>query len=438
MANGNVFLSSLFFGYLVIHKDASITHFGQTSDHQRLSPKQGKQSRLIWALCLASVVVYINLYTVQGMLPLIAEHFDVTGAHSTLVLSVTSFTLAFSLLFYAVISDRVGRLKPIVISLWLLACSNLLLIFATDFDSLVWVRLLQGVLLAAVPAIAMAYFKEQLAPEFMLKAAATYITANSLGGIFGRLFGGLMSQHLSWQQSMGLVFIVTLIGVAIVTFLLPRREIKPQLAHSSAKPAKLVRLQQDIQGFWGHITDRKMSLVFIIGGLAFMMMVNQFSFIQLHLMALPYELSRFNATLIFLCYLSGTFASYLSAKWIVRFGSIILFKAAFLLMVFGTLLTLVDTLWAIVLGFLITASGFFLTHSCCNSFVAIRAVNHRAKATSLYLCCYYLGAALGGPYLMVFWQHSLWQGVVVGSLTLLAMLALAILLLSRGPLEKPA
>ncbi|GGP94783.1 MFS transporter [Shewanella ulleungensis] len=382
------------------------------------------QTRLIWALCIASVVIYINLYTVQGMLPSIAEHFDVSGAQATLVLSVTSFTLAFSLLFYAVLSDRIGRLAPIVVSLWLLAASNILLIFAETFDELVWVRLLQGVLLAAVPAISMAYFKEQLAPNFMLKAAAVYIMANSMGGIVGRIFGGLMAQNLSWQSSMGLVFLVTLIGVALVTYLLPRKEIKPAVIKE--KVSLLRKIKQDFDGFMFHLSDQQMRLAYVIGGLAFMMMVNQFSFIQLHIMAEPYGLSRFNATLIFLCYSSGTFASYLSAKWILRYGSMPLFRVALALMVVGTLLTLVDTLIAIVVGFLITACGFFLTHSCCNSFVAMRAVSHRAKATSLYLCCYYFGASIGGPYLMMFWHEAEWNGVVVGSISLLALLLLAI------------
>ncbi|MFT6978391.1 MAG: YNFM family putative membrane transporter, partial [Shewanella psychromarinicola] len=331
------------------------------------------ETRLIWALCLASMVIYINLYTLQGMLPSIAEHFDVSGAQATLVLSVTSFTLAFSLLFYALLSDRIGRLVPIVMSLWLLAASNILLVFAQSFDALVWVRLLQGILLAAVPAISMAYFKEQLDPVFMLKAAAVYIMANSIGGIAGRLLGGLMAQYLSWQSSMGLIFIVTLMGVAFVTYLLPRREIKPSVIKEKINWRR--KAKQDFNGFMFHLSDTQMRLAYIIGGLAFMMMVNQFSFIQLHIMAEPYGLSRFQATLIFLCYLSGTFAAWLSAKWIVRYGSMPLFRVALCLMVAGTLLTLVDTLTAIVVGFLITACGFFLTHSCCNSFVAIRATS---------------------------------------------------------------
>jgi YNFM family putative membrane transporter len=382
------------------------------------------ETRLIWALCLASMVIYINLYTLQGMLPSIAEHFEVSGAQATLVLSVTSFTLAFSLLFYALLSDRIGRLVPIVMSLWLLAASNILLVFAQSFDALVWVRLLQGILLAAVPAISMAYFKEQLDPVFMLKAAAVYIMANSIGGIAGRLLGGLMAQYLSWQSSMGLIFIVTLMGVAFVTYLLPRREIKPSVIKEKINWRR--KAKQDFNGFMFHLSDTQMRLAYIIGGLAFMMMVNQFSFIQLHIMAEPYGLSRFQATLIFLCYLSGTFAAWLSAKWIVRYGSMPLFRVALCLMVAGTLLTLVDTLTAIVVGFLITACGFFLTHSCCNSFVAIRATSHRAKATSLYLCCYYLGASLGGPYLMLFWHKAEWNGVVVGSMSLLVLLLVTI------------
>jgi YNFM family putative membrane transporter len=275
-----------------------------------------------------------------------------------------------------------------------------------------------------VPAISMAYFKEQLDPVFMLKAAAVYIMANSIGGIAGRLLGGLMAQYLSWQSSMGLIFIVTLMGVAFVTYLLPRREIKPSVIKEKINWRR--KAKQDFNGFMFHLSDTQMRLAYIIGGLAFMMMVNQFSFIQLHIMAEPYGLSRFQATLIFLCYLSGTFAAWLSAKWIVRYGSMPLFRVALCLMVAGTLLTLVDTLTAIVAGFLITACGFFLTHSCCNSFVAIRATSHRAKATSLYLCCYYLGASLGGPYLMLFWHKAEWNGVVVGSMSLLVLLLVTI------------
>ena len=388
--------------------------------------RMSRDNRLIWALCVASIVIYINLYMMQGMLPLIAERFQVSAARSTLVLSVTSFTLAFSLLIYAVVSDRIGRHKPIVWSLWTLALSNLLLIYIRSFDGLVAVRLLQGVLLASLPAIAMAYFKEQLQPQTMLKAAAVYITANSFGGIVGRLLGGVLSQYFDWQSAMWVLLLVSLLGVAVTNWLLPS-------ARSAAKREHRIRRWQfrqegriDLRGFLRHLQDNQMRLAYIIGGVTFMMMVNQYSFIQLRLMAEPYYWSRFQATLIFLCYSSGTIASYFTARWITRHGQLPLFKMSLVLMLAGTLLTLLENQVTICIGFLLSSCGFFVTHSCCNSFVAMRANRHRAKATSLYLCFYYFGAAMGGPYLMMFWHHSAWQGIVVGSLLLLVVIAVAV------------
>ncbi|MDF0535693.1 MFS transporter [Shewanella sp. A32] len=388
--------------------------------------RMSRDTRLIWALCVASIGIYINLYMMQGMLPLIAEHFHVSTARSTLVLSVTSFTLAFSLLIYAVISDRIGRHKPIVWSLWALALSNLLLIYVDSFNGLVAVRLLQGVLLASLPAIAMAYFKEQLQPQTMLKAAAVYITANSFGGIVGRLLGGALSQYLDWQSAMWVLLVVSMIGVAITQWLLPSTDSATKREHRARHWQFSQEGLIDLRGFWRHLQDSQMRLAYIIGGVTFMMMVNQYSFIQLRLMDEPYDWSRFQATLIFLCYSSGTIASYFTARWISRHGQLPLFKISLLLMLSGTLLTLVENQITICIGFLLSSCGFFVTHSCCNSFVAMRANRHRAKATSLYLCFYYFGAAMGGPYLMMFWHHNAWQGIVVGSLLLMVVITIAV------------
>ncbi|MCL1127633.1 MFS transporter [Shewanella surugensis] len=368
------------------------------------------EKRLIAGISIASIVIYINLYLVQGMLPLIADHFTVSMSQATLLLSVTSFTLALSLLFFAILSDRIGRKMPALVSLYLIAFIDLLMMFTHDFSLLLILRMLQGVLLAALPAVAMAYFKDELGQDALLKAGAIYITVNSLGGIFGRLLGGTMSEYLSWTQSMQLLFVLTLIGCFLSSYYLPKcRFVKP--VHE--KPKGFVN-KTDIKGFSIHLKDLKMRLVFLIGGTAFMVMVNQFSYIQLHLMAAPFSWGRFEVTFIFLCYLSGTFASYRSGKWIQNFGlsRVLLFCIG--LMLLGVLVTLMDSITLIFFGFLISAFGFFLLHSSCNTWVAMRASEHRSKATALYLCTYYIGAAIGGPYLLPFWQHWGWNGVVLG------------------------
>ena len=100
--------------------------------------------------------------------------------------------------------------------------------------------------------------------------------------------------------------------------------------------------------------------------------------------------------------------------------------------------TLFDTVATIYIGFLISSFGFFLIHSSCNAWVAFIAKQHRAKATALYLCSYYLGAAIGGPYLLPFWQQWGWQGVVLGSMLCLSILAVLVAkLLSPAETKTP-
>ncbi|QSX39618.1 MFS transporter [Shewanella cyperi] len=386
------------------------------SQTHSLSGTDGR--RLIYGLSLASVAIFINLYLTQGMLPMLAERFDVSAGHSTLVVSVTSFSLALSLLGYALLSDRIGRRRPLIASLWLLALSNLLLFWVPDFDALLWLRLGQGMLLASVPAIAMAYLKDRLPTVMLMTAAAFYIAANSFGGIAGRLLGGVMAQYLDWNQAVLLLTLLTLLLVASAQWLLG--------IDRGADGRHERQGQGALGGFVLHLGNPYLRGLYLLGGLAFMVMVNQFSFIQLHLMAEPFGWNRFQATLIFLCYLSGTLSSGQSARLMTKLGTVPLLILSIGLMALGSILTLANTELAICLGFLCSACGFFLIHACCNSLVALGAEQHRAKATALYLCSYYLGAALGGPFLMPFWQTWHWQGVVAGSLLLIAANALAL------------
>ncbi|QQX81864.1 MFS transporter [Shewanella sp. KX20019] len=380
-----------------------------------------RELQLIGGLSIASIVIFINLYLVQGMLPLIAEAFSVSKTHATLLLSVTSFTMALSLLLFAVMSDRIGRKRPILISLYLLVIVDIIAIFIGDFSQLVALRMVQGILLASVPAMAMAYFKDELGGNVLLKAGAIYIAANSIGGIAGRLLGGLMSEYLQWHEAMMLLAALSLFGTLLAAIMLPDSQfIKPKFELGN------LSLKSDFKGFCEHLTNPRLRLIYLVGGVAFMVMVNQFSYIQLHLMASPFVQGPFEVTLIFLCYLSGTYASYRSAKWISELGIKGVFSLSVIALMLGSLFTLFNSVMTIYLGFLISSFGFFLIHSSCNAWVAFIAKQHRAKATALYLCSYYLGAAIGGPYLLPFWQQWGWQGVVFGSMICLSVLAMLV------------
>ena len=87
-----------------------------------------------------------------------------------------------------------------------------------------------------------------------------------------------------------------------------------------------------------------------------------------------------------------------------------------LIMMCGTLCTLLPGIVWIVLGFFINAFGFFLTHSLATGWVNQHATRAKASASALYLVFYYVGASTGGLYLQPFWHWLQWQGAVVGAL----------------------
>ncbi|MDX1267221.1 MAG: MFS transporter, partial [Oceanisphaera sp.] len=156
------------------------------------------KTRLWWratlTLGLGSMLVFINLYLTQPLLPLLARDFDVSALSASWALSVSTLGLAVGLLFWARVADRLGR-KPVMLGCLLVAIVlSLLMALVPNFGWLLAARGVQGFFLAGLPATAVAYMGEELTPKALVTSIGIYIAANSMGGIAGRVFGGLLAQ----------------------------------------------------------------------------------------------------------------------------------------------------------------------------------------------------------------------------------------------------
>ena len=65
--------------------------------------------RIAVAMFLAGVATFAQLYSVQPLLPELADDFGLTATQSTLSLSVSTATLGIALLFFGPLSEVVGR-----------------------------------------------------------------------------------------------------------------------------------------------------------------------------------------------------------------------------------------------------------------------------------------------------------------------------------------
>lgn len=399
--------------------------------------------RMTQALCLGSFVVFINLYLVQPLLPLLATDLGLSSLQASLSLSVSTLTLALALLVFGPLSDALGRRR---ILLWTLAggvaCSGLAL-FAEGFWSLLAVRALQGFLLGGLPAVAVAYMSDEMEQPALMMAVGLYISANSLGGISGRVAGGVIAEHWGWQASFAAIGGVSLLVLGALWQLLPRQR------RFVAQPLKLSSM---LAGLGRHLRNPRLWPVFLLGGLNFFIFVNLYSYMTFRLSEAPWSLSSQWLGLLFLTYLAGTFGASQSGRLARRLvpggaaedgeaalaiaqrrGQALTMMLGTGIVMLGTLLTLSHSLIGMLIGLSLNAFGFFLAHATASAWVGRNAEGARASASALYLTAYYLGASLGGFWLEPFWQAAGWPGVVAASVLVLAVtFSLAILCWRRA------
>ena len=91
--------------------------------------------------------------------------FDVSPASSTLTVSLTTLGLGVALLVAGPLSDVVGRTRLIHLSLARLGRRRRRRARSPQWSALLALRLLEGVALAGLPAVATAYLREELHPS---------------------------------------------------------------------------------------------------------------------------------------------------------------------------------------------------------------------------------------------------------------------------------
>ncbi|WP_319781526.1 MFS transporter [Oceanisphaera sp. IT1-181] len=369
--------------------------------------------RATLVLGLGSMLVFINLYIAQPLLPLLASDFSVSALSATWVLSISTLGLALGLLFWARVADQLGR-KPVMLGCLLVALVlGLVVSQLSQFSTLLLVRGLQGFFLAGLPATAVAYMSEEFTPRALVTSIGVYIAANSLGGIAGRVFGGLLAEWGGqWQTSfMVLAGLSLLLWLPLVKWLPASQYFVP--SHKGQGTTALVK----------HIKNPLLWPIYLVGGLNFMVFLNQYTYVAFYLSAPPIQLASAALGLLFLTYLSGTFASSISGWLINRFGLCQTLLAAIAIMAIGNLGLLSPKLPVILLTLFVDSFAFFLAHACASSWVGRSVTQHRALASALYLVFYYLGASLGGLYLYPFWAWAGLPGVMLGSVLVLLVTA---------------
>ena len=172
------------------------------------------------------------------------------------------------------------------------------------------------------------------------------------------------------------------------------------------------RLDEAVGQLLGNLRSPTLVVIYLQAFLTMGGFVAMYNFLGFRLAGPPFQLPLWLTSLIFLAYLAGTLSSPRAGVLASRLGRKPVLIGGNLVMITGVALTLVPSIWMIILGMVVLTAGFFAAHAVAAGWAGASAVAGRSQSTSLYNLGYYAGSSvfgfLGGTFLAL----AGWAGTV--------------------------
>ncbi|HET6989370.1 MAG TPA: MFS transporter [Kribbella sp.] len=386
-------------------------------------PGDPEYRRLSIALFAAGLATFALLYSTQPLLPELVDAFHVSPSQSAFSVSIATLGLGIALLIAGPASEVIGRTT---LMRWSVAATSgfaLLSSVAPTWHTLLLLRGLQGVAMAGLPAVAMAYLREEVHSDSHARASGLYIAGTAVGGMAGRLIAGGLADVGGWRFATGGIAVVGVLCAAVVWLLLPAsRNFRP----TSPSPRHLLQQTSRV------LRDPALLALYGIAATAVGAFVAVYNGAVFRLSGAPYQLSAGAAGLVFCVYLLGSVGSATAGSLADRFGRRAVVPVGCLITLAGVAVTLAAPLPLIVLGLALMTAGFFAIHGVASGWVPARAHasgGGTGQASSMYLFSFYLGSSVFGGLAGTAWSREGWNGVALeAGVLFLVTLVLAVLL----------
>jgi EmrB/QacA subfamily drug resistance transporter len=155
---------------------------------------------LLIVCCVAQFMVILDLSIVNVALPSIQSSLGFSAPELQWIVDAYSITFAGFLMLGGRAADHFGQRRMFVWALFVFAAASLAGGLAPDRGMLVAARAVQGLGGALMAACSLAVITSSFAPGPQLhRAIGAWAAMNGLGGAAGMLFGGIITQELSWR-----------------------------------------------------------------------------------------------------------------------------------------------------------------------------------------------------------------------------------------------
>lgn len=321
--------------------------------------------------CVFSVDIYIP------SMPVMAEAFGTSQEMMQFSISAGLIGTSLATPIIGPISDAVGRWRILVFSQIFFTLACFATIFATNIETFIFCRFVQGIGGAAAFAIGFACVTD----VFKGTRAAIYIsyltTTITLSLVVAPLFGGAFAAYLPWQAAFVFLTALAALSTAVLYWRLPE----------TLQAPNPFSIRNTFAAFGSMMADKRFMVMatvpsLLIGGIIVFMSTGAFYFINE--LGIPAVLYGVFQGIIMFC---NTMASYLSGRLIERLGLTKTTLLGVTLFSFGSLSFAAIALWApeqtaaMIFAVSLYASGLGLTFNTMTA-QSMDAFRHKAGTAS--------------------------------------------------------
>ncbi|NWD27058.1 MFS transporter [Pseudomonas yamanorum] len=364
------------------------------------------------ALFLCGCAAFLNLYATQSILQTFAASFQVSARAAGWSITVTTLAVALTAPFVSRLTGRFEQRTVISVAALLLAVPALMTAYANSLAELLVWRFIEGMLIPVVFATSVAYIGDRWRGGTVTEVTSLYVAGTVLGGFAGRFVTGVMTEYVGWREAFELLAVLSLMVGGFIQFLLPDNP--PRVARPSTT--------------WSDVLGTPLLAAYAVGFCVLFSQVATFTYAGLYLSQAPFDLGPAALGTIYMVFLLALVVIPVAGRLSKSRPQSELLTAAAALGVCGSALTLLPSLWCIVLGLALSSTGVFLAQAAASAFTTATARHNKAGAVGLYLTCYYLGGSFGAIVPALIWERWGWMGcvaLIIGFQLLSLLIALA-------------
>jgi len=367
------------------------------------------------AIVLSGVSVFAQLYLFQPLLPELSREFGLSPAISSLSVSAGTAGMAVGLFAFAFWADLLPRKKLMVISMFSAAFLTLITAASHTYGMLVVIMFLKGIAISGISAVALAYLAEEVALGSLGIVVSLYLSGNTFGGMWGRVFADLSAAWGGWRWATLLIGGIGLMLALLFKYVLPASNYFEPKQISTGYKLRQMRI---------FLRDRVLLSMFCIAALMMGAFVSIYNYLSFRLEAPPFSLPSYIVAAVFMMYLTGIAGSIVAGWYTNRFRASSILKVLIGIFLISTLMLLAPNIWIFVIGLGIATFSFFGAHTMASHIISQHVASGKSTATSIYWLFYYVGSSIIGTVMGAALSNLGWTLFIV---ILIAILILALL-----------